>query len=135
MLAVAIGFSTFLASYVLLGHPTAFVGPLIVISSTGVFTNSTILVIAVAPIVLGAIAGHYLNRYSRFVAKRSPSSTVCDFVCMRLAVAIAAMILTIVLIDGHSHWFACVMWMAHLTLYLAVSFRGIWERATMQIAA
>ena len=135
MLSLAIGISTFLASYVLLGHPTAFVGPVFVISTTGVFANSTVFVIAVAPIILGAIAGHYLNRYTRFKAQRNPNSTVCDFVCLRFVCAIAAIILTTTLIDGHFYWYVYLLWLAKLTLYLAISFHGIWKRAGVQIAA
>ena len=134
MLSLAIGISTFLANYVLLGHPAAFVGPVIAISATGVFTNGTVFVIAVAPIILGAIAGHYLNRYTTFRAERNPNSTVCDFVCLRFVCAIAAIILTTALIDGHLHWYAYLIWLAKMTIYLAASFRGIWKRAAVQIA-
>ena len=135
MLAVAIGVSTFLANYVLLGHPTAFAGAMIAICSAGVFTNRTIFVIAVAPIILGAIAGHYLNRYTAHKAKRNANSTTWGFVALRFAVAIAAMALTANLIDNHCHWCVYPIWMAQLTLYLAFAFRGIWKRAEIQIAA
>ncbi len=134
-LSVAIGISTFLSTYILLGHPTAYVGSLFAICSTGVFTNRTVFILAVAPIVIGSIAGYYLNRYTAYRVKQTDNSSTFDFVCMRFMCACLAILLTLALLNGQFHWSAYIIWIVQLGLYFALSFRGIWQRAEMQVAA
>ena len=133
-LSVVIGVSTFLSTYILLGHPTAYVGSLFAICSTGVFANRTVFILAVAPIIIGSIIGYYLNRYTAYKVKQTDNSSTFDFVCMRFMCAWLAVLLTLALLNGQFHWSAYIIWILQLGLHLALSFRGIWQRAEMQVA-
>lgn len=134
-LSAVIGVSTFLSTYILLGHPTAYVASLMAICTTGVFTNRTVFILAVAPIFIGAIAGYYLNRYTAYIIKQTGKSNTYDFVCIRFACACLAILLTSALLNGQFHWSAYIIWIVKLALYLTLSFSGIWQRAEMQVAA
>jgi len=133
-LAAAIGISTFIATYVLIGHPTAYVGPLFV-SLPVALRHHVIFILVLVPIILGAIAGHYLNRYSKFKIEQNENPTVASFVSLRLACGCGAALLTLALVDSQLHWTAYVYWMVIMSLYLTPSCLVIWQRAEAQIAA
>ena len=131
-LSAAIGISTFLSGYILLGHPAAYAGPLIVIFPI-LFGPRPILLLATVPVVIGGIAAHYLNRYTRHRAKRT-RCTPNSFVSLRIACVCSVALPTLALLGEQYHWPAYLIWLAQLALYLSGSFRNIWHRAVAQIA-
>ena len=129
LLTAAIGVSTFLSSYILLGHPTAYVGSIFAIGTGSVFSNWTVFKLAVVPIILGAIAGYYLNRYTKYKIKQKENSNIFDFISLRIICVCGASLLTLVLIKGNCHWSGYLIYLLHMSLYLVLSLRGIMQRA------
>ena len=128
-MSLAIGIATFLSSYLLLGHPTAYFAACFC-ASPSVCSNITVLSLVLIPSLLGAICGYYLNRYTKFRARRNSDAKI-QFLQIRLVLLLGCILMSLFLLStGNWHWFAYVIWVVKLFIYLAAALIGMFERTS-----
>ena len=134
-LSILLGISTFLSVYVLQDSWFAYTAAAFATFSPSVLTNSTVFILAVVPVVLGGIAGHYLNRYSNYQAKRKGQS-LFQSASPRLAVLFICAFATLNLLQpGRWHWIVYLLWIVRLHLYVAGAAMKSWSRTDQRLAA